>query len=71
MADKRPRWESEMMGGKDQNPRACMACMFAQGGETRADSAFKGHCMIYERPEIKPTEVYFDGADCEYYEKAL
>jgi hypothetical protein len=26
-------------------------------------------CEIYEYPDSKPNEVYFDGAECENYEK--
>lgn len=34
------------------------------------DNADCGNCEIYEYPESKPNEVYFDGAECEFYEKA-
>jgi hypothetical protein len=68
MSEKRPRWESEMIGGKPRNPKACMTCLFAHGQPPFADTPEKGCCQIYEYPESKPNEVYFDGRDCEYYE---
>jgi hypothetical protein len=68
MSEKRPRWESEMMGGKNSNPKACINCMFTQGEPAGPES---GCCQIFEYPESKPAEVYWNGADCEYYEKAL
>jgi hypothetical protein len=68
MDEKRPRWESEMMGGKSRNPNACMLCMFSHGEPPFADTPIKGCCQIYEYPESKPSDVYFDGAPCEYYE---
>jgi hypothetical protein len=71
MSEKRPRWESEMMGGKARNPKACLTCMFSHGEPPFADTPIKGSCKIYEYPESKPDEVYFDGAECENYEKAL
>jgi hypothetical protein len=73
MADKRPRWESEMMGGPASNPKACETCMFRpyEFNGIKLDRANTAHCQIYEYPESKPHEVYWDGADCENYEKAL
>jgi hypothetical protein len=73
MSEKRPRWESEMWNTIQPNPRACETCMF-RTSEFRGitlDRADTANCQIYEEPEDKPREVYFDGADCEYYEKAL
>ena len=70
MSEVRPRWESEMMGGIDPNPVACETCMFRP-------STFRGHqldradtasCGIFEDPEMKPHDVLWDGADCEFYE---
>jgi hypothetical protein len=67
---KRPRWESEMMGGKHVSDKiVCKTCMFAYGEAPWADEPTKGCCEIYEYPDSKPHEVYFDGAECENYEK--
>jgi hypothetical protein len=71
MSENKLRWENEMMGGKPRNPKACMTCLFSHGQPPFADTPRKGCCQIYEYPDAKPDEVYFDGADCEYYEKAL
>ena len=51
--------------------KACQSCTFAHGEAPWADTPMKACCMIYERDagESKPTEVSYDGADCEYYEK--
>ncbi|MDR1659788.1 MAG: hypothetical protein LBR94_05545 [Desulfovibrio sp.] len=73
MNEKRPRWESEMMGGRHVSENiACKTCLFRpceMNGE-KLDRASTANCQIYEYPEDKPDEVYFDGAECEYYEKA-
>jgi hypothetical protein len=67
---KRPRWESEMMGGKHVSDKiVCKTCMFAYGEAPWAGEPTKGCCEIYEYPDSKPYEVYFDGAECENYEK--
>ena len=73
MAEKRPRWESEMMGGKHPNPKACETCMFrpSEFRGVKLDRADTANCQIYEEPDDKPDEVYFDGAECEHYEKVL
>lgn len=34
------------------------------------DNADTAHCEVFEDPESKPNDVYFDGAECEFYEKA-
>lgn len=72
MSEKRPRWESELFAPQHINPVACRTCKFRATvfhGE-QLDNADTGSCEIYEYPESKPNDVYFDGADCEFYEKA-
>jgi hypothetical protein len=73
MADKRPRWESEMWNTIQPNPKACITCMFrpSEFNGIRLDRANTANCQIYEYPEEKPDKVYWDGAECENYEKAL
>jgi hypothetical protein len=66
---KRPHWESEMWTTRQPNPKACETCMFSHGEAPWADEPIKGCCEIYEYPDSKPHEVYFDGAECENYEK--
>jgi hypothetical protein len=72
MAEKRPRWEGEMMGGKHvSGDIVCKTCLFrfyeADGKKVnRPDASI---CQIYEYPESKPNAVYFDGAGYDYYEK--
>lgn len=74
MSGKRPRWESEMFSPEGgANAVACETCQFRatvanDGG--LLDRASTGTCEIYEYPESKPNDVYFDGAPCEFYEKA-
>jgi hypothetical protein len=53
--------------------KMCQTCMFAHGDPPWADTPDKGNCQIYERGSIlgdKPNEVAYNGADCEYYERA-
>jgi hypothetical protein len=40
-------------------------------GAWREEAPDAGCCEIYEYPDSKPSEVYFDGAECENYEKDL
>ncbi|MDR1073006.1 MAG: hypothetical protein LBL45_04940 [Treponema sp.] len=70
---KRPRWESEGMLGCSHvtDKIVCKTCIFRYneiGGEKVEAPKAEG-CEIYEYPESKPDEVYFDGAECENYEK--
>ncbi len=71
MAGKKPRWENEMIGGRESNPKACETCMFrpSERNGVKLDRANTAHCGIYEYPQIKPPNVYWDGEQCEYYEK--
>lgn len=72
MSQKRPRWEKEIWTTQGPNAVACRTCKFRATvfhGE-QLDNADTGSCEIYEYPESKPNDVYFDGADCEFYEKA-
>jgi hypothetical protein len=69
----RPHWESEMMGGGPApNPKACETCMFrpSEFNGVKLDRASDSSCQIYEYPESKPKDVYWEGADCEFYEMA-
>nr|DAL15903.1 MAG TPA_asm: ADP-ribosylglycohydrolase [Caudoviricetes sp.] len=73
MSEKRPRWESELLSPQHINPVACETCKFrasiASDGSP-LDRSTTGICEIYEYPESKPNDVYYDGAECEFYEKA-
>lgn len=72
MSGKRPRWESEPFASQGPNPVACRTCKFRSTvfRGNQLDNADTAHCGIYEDPESKPNDVYFDGAECEFYEKA-
>ena len=61
----------EGFGCKPINPKKCRKCRFSRGNPPFEDSPEKSYCMIYSRDsgEQKPPEVYYDGGDCEYYEK--
>jgi hypothetical protein len=67
--ENRPRWEEEQWNAKQPNPKACETCMFSHGAVPWADTPQKASCEIFEYPESKPHDVYFEGADCEYHEK--
>jgi hypothetical protein len=68
---KRPRWESELWAtqGVSENI-VCKTCMFRiiEVNGKKVDIPTGSCCEIYEYPDGKPHEVYFDGAECEFYE---
>ena len=73
MSDKRPRWEKEIWTAQSPNAAACETCKFratVAGDGTPLDRASTDTCEIYEDPERKPNDVLWDGAECEFYEKA-
>ncbi len=59
------------LGCKQINPKYCKTCMFSHGEPPFADLPEKSYCMIFDRAsgKQKPSEVYYDGKPCEYYEK--
>jgi hypothetical protein len=63
--------EAEVIGCRGINPRACKTCRFSRGEPPFEDGPEKAYCMIFSRDEgeAKPPEVYYDGEDCEFYEK--
>jgi hypothetical protein len=70
--EKRPRWESEGWKTQGASDRiVCKTCMFrpTEINGIKLDRADTASCQIYEYPDHKPNEVYFDGADCENYGK--
>jgi hypothetical protein len=70
--EQRPRWEAEEWRVTHPNPQACETCMFrpSEFQGSKLDRADTGSCQIYEYPDHKPNDVYWDGAECEFYEKA-
>jgi hypothetical protein len=74
MAEKRPRWESEMFHCETvPKDIVCKTCIFKMppaiiNGEEyeRYTGSF---CQIFEKPEHKPDEILCEHADCDYYEK--
>jgi hypothetical protein len=67
---KRPRWESEMWMTQHVTDRiVCKTCMFRfiESGGEKVESPNASICEIYEYPDSKPHEVYFDGAECKNY----
>ena len=70
MSGKKPKWEKEIWTTQGPNAVACETCKFRASvfNGMQKDSANIGHCEIYEYPEIKPDDVSFDGAECEFYE---
>lgn len=47
----------------------CKTCIYANGKPPFADGWRKSSCVVYQDPDIKPNDVYFDGAECEYYKE--
>ena len=58
-------------GGKSRNPVYCKTCIFRHGEPPFADLPEKAYCLIFEHGKTngKPHEVYYEGAECDYYEK--
>jgi hypothetical protein len=74
MEVKRPRWSEEgFLGIQHASDNiVCKTCVFrpCEINGVNLDRADTGNCQIYEYPESKPHDVYFDGADCDFYEAA-
>lgn len=51
--------------------KPCKTCMFAHGKPPFEDLPNKAYCMIYSKDDSngKPPEVYYDGEECDFYEK--
>lgn len=58
-----------MMGWKEVKATYCETCIFATVREPFGRLPKLANCKIYEGSHLKPDEVVFDGAPCEYYEK--
>lgn len=73
MSEKRPRWEKEVWTAQSPNAMACETCKFraslAPSG-SQLDRADTCNCELFEYPDNKPRDVLWDGAECEFYEKA-
>ncbi len=54
-----------------QKARYCKSCAFRHGKPPFADLPEKAYCEIYNRDNTngKPSDVYYDGAECEFYIK--
>jgi len=75
MADneQRPRWESEGMEGcrHASDKIVCKTCIFRYieiAGE-KVERPDASSCEVYVYPDMKPDTVYFEGKECEYYDK--
>lgn len=51
--------------------KLCKSCIFSHGKPPFADLPEKAYCVIYskENGKVKHPDVYYNGAECEYYEK--
>ncbi len=67
-----PNDKDVVFGCNAINPKHCKTCAFSHGEPPFADLPEKAYCMVYARENgiSKPNDVYFDGAECEFYEKA-
>ena len=66
----RDTWDAPL-GCTQPNPVWCRTCLFSHGEPPFEDLPEKAYCKIYSKDEGegKPPEVYFDGEECEFYEK--
>lgn len=62
------RDKKEVFGARHPNENMkCKTCVHADGSPPFANRWKKASCMIYPDPQTKPFNVYYDGAECEYY----
>lgn len=61
----------EVFGCKQPNPKYCRTCMFVLKKDPFGELPDNAYCRMFpeQEHEGKPNDVYFDGAECEYYEK--
>lgn len=71
MANESNLQTNEGFGCKPINPLFCKTCIFAHGDPPFADIPEKSYCRIFTREsgKQKPPDVYYNGAECEYYEQ--
>lgn len=71
MIDKNNLHSGDNFGCKPINPVYCKSCIFAHGNPPFEDMPEKSYCRIYTRNggKQKPPDVYYEGAECEYYEQ--
>ena len=56
---------------KDNFCRFCKTCVFSHGKPPFADLPEKAYCAMFPKSKgkAKPSDVYFEGAQCDYYER--
>jgi len=60
----------EEMGARGVHPEIyCKNCKFANGEPPFGDGYKKSSCIKYPYPQTKPLSIYFDGAECEHFER--
>ena len=58
----------EIFGARHPNNNMkCKTCIFSKGTEPFENGWKKASCIIYPNPQTKPPNVYYNGAECEYY----
>lgn len=65
--------KEEILGTKTVDPDkiVCRTCLYKNEGQTKYPHYTKSFCGIYtaNSGRDKPNDVYFDNADCPFYEK--
>ena len=63
--------ENASTGCRGINPAFCKKCAFSHGEPPFADLPEKAYCEVYAHGTTngKPPDVYYDGAECEFYMK--
>lgn len=73
MTERNPRFDDDNFQITWPKATPCKTCIFratlAEDGDI-LDAATTCTCQTYEAPDRKPDDVYWDGADCEFYEGA-
>ena len=63
--------QDEAFGCNTINPKYCKTCIFCHGKPPFADLPEKAYCQVFTRESgiSKPNDVYYNGAECDAYEK--
>ena len=64
------RDKKEVFGARHPNENMlCKTCVYANGSPPFANGWRKSSCIVYADPQTKPAEVYYDGAECKFYQR--
>jgi len=64
------RWDDEILtdNTKLNKCEQCKTCAYRDNGDVWSNDYRKACCQVYEYPDHKPSYVFDNTEDCEYYE---